>query len=85
MQNYRFCIFEGVSKHDLLHSTGRKSLKNWVKIKQVGEFKQIQKILSKIGTEIFKILYGTNLEVKTLSIVFGFHSSIFRSGDLEHD
>ena len=28
---------------------------NWVKIKQVGEFKQIQKILSKIGTEFFKI------------------------------
>ena len=30
-------------------------LPKWVKIKQVGEFKQIQEILSKIGTEIFKI------------------------------
>ena len=31
------------------------------------------------------LLYVTNLEVKTLSNVFGFHSSIFRSGNLEHD
>ena len=29
--------------------------KKIVKFKQVGEFKQIQEILSKIGTEIFKI------------------------------
>merc|ERR1712026_35707 len=27
-QYYRFCIFKGVSKLDLLHSTGHKSLKN---------------------------------------------------------
>ena len=55
VQNYRFCIFEGVSKHDLLHSTGHKSLKigsKYSKIKQVGEFKQIQEILSKIGTRV---------------------------------
>ena len=55
VQNYRFCIFEGVSKHDLLHSTGHKSLKIGSKSKKVGEFKQIKEILSKIGTEFFKI------------------------------
>ena len=31
------------------------------------------------------ILYGTSLEVKTLSIVLYFLMSIFRSWDLEHD
>ena len=45
VQNYRFCIFEGVSKHDLLYSTGHKSFKNGSKS---------NKILSKIGTEFFK-------------------------------
>ena len=39
----------------------------------------------KIFTYFFIFLYVTNLEVKTLSIFFGFHLSIFRSGDLEHD
>ena len=52
MQYYRFCIFKGVSKLDLLHSTGHNSLK---KIKQIGEFNKIQEILGKIGTEFFKI------------------------------
>ena len=57
MQNYRFCFFKGVSKHDLLHSTGHKSLKNGSKSNKwvMGEFKKIQEILSKIGTEFFKI------------------------------
>ena len=54
VQNYRFCIFEGVSKHDLLHSTGHKSLKNGSKSNKV-KYSKIQEILSKIGTEFFKI------------------------------
>ena len=41
--------------------------------------------LSVFSRDTSIILYVTNLEVKTLSIVLGFHSSIFRSGDLEHD
>ena len=33
---YRFCIFKGVSKLDLLHSTGHKSLKNGSKSNKLG-------------------------------------------------
>ena len=54
MQNYRFCIFTGVSKYDLLHSTGNNPLK-MSQNQTNGGVKKIQDILSKIGTEFFKI------------------------------
>ena len=39
VQYYRFCIFKGVSKLDLLHSTGHKSLKNGSKSNKLGSLK----------------------------------------------
>ena len=54
VQNYRFCIFTGVSKHDLLHSTGHKSFKNGSKLNKCGSLKN-QEISSKKDTEYFKI------------------------------
>ena len=38
VQYYRFCMFKGVSKLDLLHSTGHKSLKNGSKSNNFRKF-----------------------------------------------
>ena len=52
VQYYRFCILKGVSKLFLLCFA---LPQKWIKIKQIREFNKIQEILSKIGTEFFKI------------------------------
>ena len=43
VQYYRFCIFKGVSKLDLLHSTGHKSLKNGSKSNKLGSLIKFRK------------------------------------------
>ena len=43
VQNCRFCIFEGVSKQDLLHSTGHKSLKIESKSNKWGSLNEFRK------------------------------------------
>jgi len=47
VQYYRFCIFKGVSKLDLLHSTGHKSLKNGSKSNNLGSLIKFRKFLAR--------------------------------------
>ena len=56
VQNYRFCIFEGVSKHDLLHSTGHKSLKIGSKSNKWGSLNKFRKFAARWAQEFPKLM-----------------------------
>ena len=47
VQYYRFCIFKGVSKLNLMHSTGHKSLKNGSKSNNLGSLIKFRKFLAR--------------------------------------
>ena len=56
VQYYRFCIFKGVSKLDLLHSTGHKSLKNGSKSNNLGSLIKFRKFLARQALSFLKLM-----------------------------